>query len=342
MRAAILRGAAGSGDFVVGEAPVPEPGAGECLVRVLCSGVCGSDVHFVLDGTAKTSYTPIILGHEAVGRVERCGEGASIATGTRVSIVPLVTCMDCERCRGHRSVICTQRLCLGCDVEGAFAEFVVVPERNLYVVPEGLSDEVAAVATDSVATAFHAVRTRGQMAAGKSVAVWGTGGLGLSAVGVARTLGASHIFAIDPRPAARAWALASGADEALHPDDALTRIAHEGGVDLALEFVGRSQTVESAVRSLDSGGRAVVVGVGHEAASAGRLMTFVMREREIVGSYGSEPEEVGEVLDLLASGELRLPHVVGDVMPLDEVKDAMYRVQAGDTGGSRIVIRVQD
>jgi threonine dehydrogenase-like Zn-dependent dehydrogenase len=319
----------------------PEPAEGEALVSLSKVGICGSDVHFVIDGTARTAYRPIVLGHEPAGRLEALGPGTDgFAIGSRVAIVPLITCQACDRCRAERSVICKQRLCIGADCDGCWADLVTVPVRNLIEIPDNLSDELAAVATDSVATAYHAVATRGGVRHGSRVAVWGTGGLGLSAVGIAKALGASSVIAVDPREEARGWALETGADEALHPDDALARITALGGVDTALEFVGRPATVEGAVRSLDDGGRAVVVGVGEGGAAAGRLMTFVLRERELVGSYGAEPEEVREVVRMMSDGELELPRVVGDVIALDDVAAGVERVARGETGGSRIVVDI--
>ena len=153
-------------------------------------------------------------------------------------------------------------------------------------------------------------------------------------------LGASSIIAVDPREEARQWALDTGADEALHPDDALGRITELGGVDVALEFVGKESSIEGAVRSLDEGGRAVILGVGAGIARAGRIMTFVLREREMVGSYGAEPHEVVTTMELLAEGKLVLPHAVGDVIPLEDVAEGVQRVARGDTGGSRIVVDI--
>jgi threonine dehydrogenase-like Zn-dependent dehydrogenase len=340
MRAAVLGGVAGGGNFAVTEVDVPAVAKGDVLVRLLRTGICGSDVHFVLDGRSKTAYTPITLGHESVGVVAALGAGVTApSVGTRVSVVPLVTCMKCPACRGGRTVLCKQRLCLGADIEGTYTSYVSVPARNCLPVPEGLSDELAAVATDSVATAYHATALRGGVRAGSRVAVWGTGGLGLAAVGVARTLGAETVIAIDPRPEARVWALETGADEALPPDGAIERLASMGGgVDVALEFVGTERTAELAVRSLDHGGRAVIVGVGTGHVSAGRLMTFVLREREVVGSYGNEPEEVARCLELMATGALSLPRAVGDVIRLDDIVEGMHRVQDGRTGGARILV----
>ena len=339
MRAAVLD----DHGLTVRDWPEPEPGPGEALVSLSKVGICGSDTHFVIDGTARTAYTPIVLGHEPAGRVEALGPGTDgPATGTRVAIIPLITCQACDRCRAGRSVICKQRLCIGADCDGCWADLTVVPVRNLVEVPDSLSDELAAVATDSVATAYHAVATRGGVGVGegKRVAIWGTGGLGLSGLGIAKALGASTVVGVDPREEARAWAMETGADAAFHPDDALREITALGGVDVAVEFVGRAETVEGAVRSLDDGGRAVIIGVGDGHAAAGRLMTFVLREREMVGSYGAEPEEVREVVQMMGDGRLTLPRVVGDVIALDDVRDGVERVARGDTGGSRIVVDI--
>jgi alcohol dehydrogenase, propanol-preferring len=328
--------------LTVREWPEPEPGPGEALVSLTKVGICGSDTHFVIDGSARTAFLPIVLGHEPCGYVEALGpDTEGPAPGTRVAIVPLITCGECDRCRSGRSVLCKQRLCIGADCHGAWADLVVVPVRQLLVAPESMSDELVAVATDSVATAYHAVATQGRVRPGHRVAVWGTGGLGLSAVGIAAALGASDVIAVDLREEAREWALESGATAAYHPDEALAEITKLGGVDTALEFVGRSVTVEGAVRSLDDGGRAVVVGVGHEPAAAGRLMTFVLRERELVGSYGADRDEVQTILDMMGDGRLVLPRVVGDVIGIEDVAEGVSRVARGDTGGSRIVVDVR-
>lgn len=335
MRAAVLD----DSGLTVREWPEPEPGPGEALISLSKVGICGSDTHFVIDGTARTKYLPIVLGHEPAGRVEALGpDTVGPAAGTRVAVIPLITCQNCDRCRAGRSVLCKQRMCIGADCEGCWADLAVVPVRNLIPIPDNLSDELAAVATDSVATAYHAVATQGGTRAGSRVAIWGCGGLGLSGLGIAKALGASTVIGVDPRPEAREWALETGADAVFSPDEALKEIGAMGGVDVAVEFVGRSSTVEGAVRSLDDGGRAVIIGVGYEPASAGRMMTFVLREREMVGSYGAEPEEVRDIVQMMSEGKLHLPKVVGDVIPLEDVAEGVARVARGDTGGSRIVV----
>src|SRR5256885_14925956 len=129
MRAAVLAGEGTESTFALCDSPRPEPGAGEALIRVLRSGICGSDVHFVHDSWAATAFRPIVLGHEAVGVVEAYGPGSSGATrpavGTRVSIHPVFACTTCDRCQAQRPHICRDRRVLGMDVHGTVAEYVV-------------------------------------------------------------------------------------------------------------------------------------------------------------------------------------------------------------------------
>jgi D-arabinose 1-dehydrogenase-like Zn-dependent alcohol dehydrogenase len=214
---------------------------------------------------------------------------------------------------------------------------VAVPVRNLIELPATIDDATAAVATDAVSNAYHAVVNRGALRAGMRVAIWGAGGLGTSAVAIARLIGARTIVVTDPRAASRARALEAGADVAVAPQDTRDTIAQMGGVDLALEFVGRSKSTESAVRSLDDGGRAVIVGLGAEALDVGSIMSLVLREREIIGSYGSEPGEVRRVIAMLATGELVIPHLVGEEIGLADVVRGVERVAAGDTQGRLVV-----
>jgi 2-desacetyl-2-hydroxyethyl bacteriochlorophyllide A dehydrogenase len=337
MRAAVLS----DHGLAVREWPDPEPGSGEALVEVSAAGICGSDVHFAIDGGAQTAFRPIILGHETAGRVAALGpdtDGPEV--GTRVAIIPIVTCRECAACRAGRSVICELREVLGADRHGSWCDRLVVPARNVLPIPYSLSDGVAAVATDAVATAYHAVATRGGVDAGSRVAIWGSGGLGVCGVAIARAMGASIVIAVDPRPDARARAIAAGADDAIAPEDARERMAALRGVDVALEFVGTVETVEQAVRSLAPGGRAVAVGMGPGVGTVGPLITMVARERELVGSLGSEPEEVAAVLAMLSDGTLRIPDLIGDVVTLEEAPAGLQRLRHGQVAEARIVIDV--
>jgi threonine dehydrogenase-like Zn-dependent dehydrogenase len=262
MKAAVLKETGQGVATVVIDWPVPVLGPRDVLIRVSRSGICGSDVHFALDRSASTAYTPIVLGHEAMGYVIARGEAVdTVVTGDRVSILPIVTCGQCRYCSRARTALCNDRACIGVDRDGALAELIAVPERNCIAVPDAVSDEMAAVVTDAVATAYHAVAGRGEVGPDSEVAVWGVGGLGLSAVAIAMTLGAARVIAIDLRESARAAALQMGADAALAPTQAVQEFRAGAGADVAFEFVGSRATAELAVRSARRGGRAVLVGV---------------------------------------------------------------------------------
>lgn len=204
MRAAVLE----EDRFGVRDWPDPRPGPGDVLVALTRVGICGSDVHFAIERSVRPSFVPIVLGHEPAGRVLEVGPDVDEALiGRRVAVIAMVACHRCDLCRSGRARLCRRREVLGADRHGCWAEFVSVPERNVLPIPDGLPDDVAAVATDAVATALHAVRTRGAVGPGARVAIWGAGGLGSCAVAIARTLGAARIDVVDVRPAgARAGA----------------------------------------------------------------------------------------------------------------------------------------
>lgn len=335
MRAAVLH----DDGFRVTDWQEPDLAAEDVLVAPTKVGICGSDVHFVVDKSVSTRFTPIVLGHEPAGRVvEVPDHQAAHLLGQRVAVNPLVACESCPNCRNGRRSICPEVQCIGCDRHGAWADLLCVPARNVIPIPDTVSDEVAAVATDAISTAFHAATTRGHVEPGARVAIWGAGGLGLAAVSIVRALGADDITAVDPRESARRLAIERGADRALTPDEALS--ACRGVADVAFEFVGSEETIEAAVRSLASGGRAVIVGLGTGRVSASSISSFIGRERELVGALGPEPDEIVEVLSMIADGRLHLPKLIGDVIPLEKVDEGIRRLANGETGGSRIVVDV--
>jgi D-arabinose 1-dehydrogenase-like Zn-dependent alcohol dehydrogenase len=321
--------------------PDPQARAGEALVAITKVGICGSDVHLAIDGSARTSRLPLVLGHEPAGVVAALGPRTDgPPAGTRVAVLPLVVCGECDRCRAGRTVICPHRACLGVDRDGCWAEHVAVPVANLLVLPDGIDDAVAAIATDAVANAHHAVVRRGGVRPGMRVGVWGIGGLGLAAVAIARAAGATSILAVDPDGAARERARLAGADIVVDPSAARAAARGLGGLDLAVEMVGRAESIAATASALAEGGRAVIVGLGQGPAGAPSAMGFVLGERELVGSYGAEPDEIATVIDQLGRGELQIPGLVGDEVALADVPMALERLARGEAGG-RLVVAVR-
>lgn len=324
---------------------IPTPADDEVLVRVAACGLCGTDLHLAIVGDIPVSRAPITLGHEGAGVVHGLGRSVrNFKIGDRVALLPAACCGTCRFCRVGRESLCESSSVYGMARDGALAEFIVAPARAILPIPDGIPFDIAAIVTDGVSTPFHALRGRGQLKAGETVAVVGCGGLGTHAVILARLMGASFIAAIDPDEAARARAMELGADLAINPkagDPVKTLRAKLGrrGVDLALEFVGHPETVETAVRLLDKAGRAVVVGVGMGKATLPPLVSFVGMEQAVIGSFGMDRRDIEDLFALVASGHLDLRRSISGRYPLENVNEAIGRLASKDQGVVRLVVQ---
>ncbi len=324
--------------------PVPTPNPDEVLVQVAACGLCGTDIHLAVDGDIPVSRSPITLGHEAAGTVAAVGEAVTdYKVGHRVALFPSATCGRCRFCLAGRESLCEVSQVYGMSRDGSLAEFVVAPAWTLVPIPAGIPFDIAAVVTDGVATPFHALRSRGALQAGETVAVVGCGGLGTHAILLARMMGASFIVAIDVHVKARERALELGADLAIDPmvdvKPGKTIRQHLGrGVDLALEFVGRAETVSTALGTLDIGGRCVVVGVGMEKPALPPLISFVGREHSVIGSFGMDKRDIADLFSLIDRGRLNLDQSVSARYSLAEINDALSRLASKETGLVRLVV----
>lgn len=344
MRAARFHG--GTTGLRLETVPWPEPGANEVVVRVAACGICGSDVHF-LEGMPVPAPLPLTLGHEPAGVVEAVGAGITAwRAGDRVAIHLGAGCGTCPTCRGGNPSACRTQRSPGLQIDGAFAEAIRVPATCLVRVPDGVSLAAAAVATDCVASPYHGLVCRGRLAAGERVVVIGVGGLGAMAVRIAKVLGASRVIAVDLSPVALDRAAKLGADECVRiapGEDPAARIQlmTQGGADLAIECVGRPDTVAAGVRSLRPGGRLVVVGVGMEPPRIDLPQAlFCVCELSVAGSFASHPEDLAEVLRLEAQGALGIEASISHRLPLERVADGleMLRTKTGDP--QRIVVEI--
>ncbi len=299
--------------------PVPDPGPHEVLVRVRAAGICHSDAHYRA-GLSPTR-TPVTLGHEVAGTVERAGAAVfHFAAGERVCAHYLTTCGACAECRGGHEQFCGTGRMLGKHRDGGFAEFVVVPAASLVALPEAISFAHAAVMMCSSATALHALR-KARLATGETVAIFGLGGLGASAVQLARALGAAAVYAVDLSPAKLALAatfgaipIDAGAADAAGQIRALTA---GRGVDVAVELVGLPQTMRQAVQSLAPRGRAALAGLTDQPLEVSPYHEVINREAEIIGVSDHLFSELPELLGLAARGALDLSRIVTRTVPLD-------------------------
>src|SRR2546423_9607442 len=245
----------------------PSVGPNDVLIRVRAAGICHSDAHYRA-GVSPVVRLPLTLGHEVAGVVEGIGNGVeNFKSGDRVCVHYLVTCGECAFCRAGNEQFCSRAEMIGKHRDGGYAEFIAVPERSVFHLPEEIPFEQGAIMMCSSATSLHALR-KARLRPGETVAVFGVGGLGISAVQLARYFGAAQVFAVDINPrklelAERFEAIAINA-AAGDPVEQLREITNGRGVDVALELVGLSLTMRQAIQSLAVLGRAGLVGLTQE------------------------------------------------------------------------------
>jgi Zn-dependent alcohol dehydrogenase len=343
-----------------------EPQAGEVLVRVAAAGVCHTDVHLA-DGGLGDGRWPIVLGHEGAGVVEAVGPGVEhVAPGDHVAFCFVPACRMCRACAAGRFNLCetvlphawagtlldgTSRLRLsdGRPVQhfnfvSCFAERCVVPAASAVPVPPSLPLWQASLIGCAVVTGVGAVRNAAAVRIGDSVCVIGCGGIGLQIVAAARLAGAGRIVAVDRDPEKLALALARGATDAVDAahDDPLAAVQTlvPGGVDHALEAVGRPDTIRLAWDVLRPGATAVVVGIAPGGAEVSLPALELLSEKGIRGCYygsGNAAVEIAELARLVADGRLATADVVTHVTDLHGIEDGFRRLREG-TGARTIAV----
>ena len=331
--------------LVYKDVPTPVPGAGEVLVRVKACAVCGSDVHGI-DGSTGRRQPPVIMGHEAAGIIEAVGEGVkAYKPGDRVTFDSTIYCGQCDMCRQGHVNLCADRRVLGvsCDdyrQDGAFAEFVLVPERILYRLPDNVSFTQAAM-VEPLAIAYHAA-TRTPVAQSDTVLVVGVGTIGMLTVEVVRAMGAKLIIAADIDDKKLAASRAAGAAHTVNTKDpaaleAIRALTPGGrGVDIAFDAVGISDTVNLCMQAAGLNGRIVLVGNLAPKVDF-PLQWAVTRQLSLFGSCASAGE-YGKCLELIATGQVDTDNMISKCVPLSEGAEWILRVYSREEGLNKIVL----
>jgi NDMA-dependent alcohol dehydrogenase len=364
MRAAVLREL--DQPMTVEDVELSSPGPGEVEVKLVASGVCHSDWNVVTGATANP--LPAVLGHEGAGVVESVGEGVDTVTeGDHVILSWLPACGRCYYCSRGRQVLCDVAMAdmfrgtlpggtLRLSQNGtplyhysylsAFAERCIVPEGCCVPIRKDAPLEVAALVGCAVMTGYGAAVTRARVQAGSAIAIFGAGGVGLSAIMGARLAGVAVIAAVDPFAFRRETALELGATHALDPgtDDvpaALRDLTDGRGADAAIDSAGVPGVLAQAYATVRRGGIIVAVGLPPEGVSAELPASDLARDEKVItGSfYGSCSPQVDmpRVLDLYMDGLLPLDRLVSRSYPLDEINEAFAAMNAGEV--ARAVIR---
>jgi len=306
----------------VQDIPLPEFGERDVLVKVRAAGICHSDVHYRA-GASPVYPLPMTLGHEVAGVVEAVGPAVQrLQPGDRVCLHYMVTCGDCYYCAAGSEQFCTRGKMLGHTTNGGYAEYIAVPERNAVILPIEIPFVQGATLMCASATSLHALR-KGRLKPGESVAIFGVGGLGLSAVQLARALGALDVFAVDINPKKLSLAEQYGAvpvnASQSDPVDAIRRLTGGKGVDVALELIGLPQTMRQALRSAGVFGRAVMVGITRHPLEVDTYNELIGPETELIGSNDHLLQELPLLIELARRGELDLSQVVTRTVPLEAV-----------------------
>jgi D-arabinose 1-dehydrogenase-like Zn-dependent alcohol dehydrogenase len=302
------------------EVPIPTVTEGSVLVRVKAAGICHSDVHYRA-GTSPVGQLPQTLGHEVAGIIEEVGAGVSgLSPGDRVCLHYLLTCGVCDYCRSGHEQFCVEGKMLGKHTDGGYAEYIAVPARNAVHLANEVSFEQGAILMCSSSTSFHALR-KARLQAGETVAVFGVGGLGMSAIQLARIMGALEVYAVDINDEKLGQVRSFGAipvhAQRTDPVAEIRRLTGGRGVDVAVEVIGLRLTMEQAVRSLAILGRAVLAGITDQPFAIDSYADLLGREAEVIGSSDHLLWELPILVEFVRQGRLDLSHVVTRTVPLE-------------------------
>lgn len=323
----------------------PDYGDDDVLVEVKATGICGSDVHG-MDGSTGRRIPPLVMGHESAGLVAATGRNVNgWRVGDRVTFDSTIYCGNCHYCRQGLINLCDNRRVLGvsCDdyrQHGAFAQYVTVPQRILYAIPDGLSFEHASQ-VEPASIAFHAAAVT-PIAINDSAVVIGAGVIGLMTIQTLRLAGCGHITAVDLDPTRLAIAAQVGADEVLQPDsdNALEQVLDQTdgrGADLVFEAVGIGATVDMGTRLLRKGGTMTLIGNVTPVTEL-LLQSVVTRQLRLQGSCSSAGE-YDACLAAMERGQIDVQSLISAVAPLSEGAAWFTRLHNREPGLLKVILQ---
>jgi len=322
--------------FTLTEVPVPTIGPSDVLIRVEKAGLCGTDHHiYSWDAWAQRRIKPpLVVGHEFMGTVTEVGDAVrSVRVGERVSAEGHVADLTCLLCRTGQAHICEHVQIVGVDRDGAFAEYVAVPEYNVWRLDPGIPDEWAAI-FDPVGNAVHTVMAAGVSV--KSVVISGVGSIGLIAIQVARAAGALSIYAIDVNPARLELAKKLGADAAFVATDSdipagIRKLTNGDGADVLLEMSGSGAAIDRGLQLLRNGGTAALLGIPANPVTLDLADRVIFKGITLLGINGRRMFETWFAAQaLLRSGRVDLAPIITHVLPYTEFDRAFDLMERGD------------
>ncbi len=302
------------------EIAMPKIGPADVLVRVAACGICHSDAHYRA-GISPIAHLPVTLGHEVAGTVESVGQEVdAFRPGDRVCVHYLAHCGVCDFCLRGNEQFCPEVQMIGKYRDGGYAEFIKVPARSVFALPDEIVFAQGAIMMCSSATALHALN-KAHIKPGESVAIFGFGGLGYSALQLARAMDCGAIYVVEVKPAKLAASAALGAipisATAGDPVQKIRDAAAGKGVDVSIELVGTTVTMGQAVCCLGILGRAVIVALSRESMSFLPYTELINKEAEVIGASDHLASELPTLMRYAQSGKLTFPESALRFVDLD-------------------------
>ncbi|GCE08876.1 galactitol-1-phosphate 5-dehydrogenase [Dictyobacter aurantiacus] len=325
---------------------VPQPKAGEVLLKVSAAGICGSELSGYL-GENSLRKPPLVMGHEAAGRVVQVTDGtfhdgSPASIDTRVTFNPLITCGHCDRCRANRPNLCRTRQIIGIHRPGAFADYVAVPAQLCYPLPDNMSTSIASLA-EPLACSVRAVSIA-HLQPEQSLFILGAGPIGLFCLAAAKALGIQNIVISDMSPSRLDIANRWGAQATINAGEQnvveTIQQLFPGGVDAVIDAVGLNSTRAQAVQAAVPGGQVVFIGLHHESSPL-EANYLVRQEVTISGSFSYTPADFDLSFGYLKQGLLQAETDWLEERPLAAGANAFAELIAGSVAATKIVLRVE-
>jgi threonine 3-dehydrogenase len=322
--------------FSLAEVPIPSIGPTDVLIAVEKAGLCGTDYHiYAWDAWAQHRVKPpIVVGHEFMGTVAAIGDAVrSVRVGERVSAEGHIADLTCLLCRTGNAHICERVKIIGVDRDGAFAEYISIPEYNVWRLDPAIPDEYAAI-FDPLGNAVHTVMAAGVSV--KSVAITGVGSIGLMAIPVARAAGASFVYAIDVNPAKLELAERLGADATFLSNrpglvDEIKRRTRGDGVDVLLEMSGSGAAIDLGLQLVRNGGTAALLGIPSDTVNLNLAERIIFKGLTVLGINGRRMFETWYQTEaLVKSGRVDLRSIITHVLPFQEFDRAFELMRKGE------------
>lgn len=317
-------------------------GADEVLIRVKQAGICGSEVH-AFEGTHPYRKPPAVMGHEVLGTVAAVGAAVSrFKPGDRVTVDPQWPCGECEWCQQGAINLCPNKRVLGTPAwPGGFGEYIVVPERSVFAVPEHLSD-IQATMIEPLGVGVHAVNRAG-LKPGQSVLILGGGSIGLLTAAMAQVRGAAPIIVADVQQHCLDTAPLLGATHTVRVGqesilDRVMAITDGRGVEVIFLTVGKEELFHAAFDVVRRQGTIVVVAL-YEAPVTFNPYNIIKKDLHVIGTLMSTEADVREAIDLVASGRVQPQHIVKHQLPMEQAQHGFHLASTKEDGAIKVVLR---